>query len=179
MDHTTMLDEIKFLINKYVEQEQKKVHEETHEAQKNMEVLEQLPLVMSLRRRIRHLETELRVYKEGPNVYLNVQESLQQKSDIPKTIHISNSSSNIQELDNTVVNDAHVIEETSDIASDIQSLNNCHDFLEKDLDEDELNKLTPFYKNLYLNNKTSLSNNSEDTKENEVKLTKQEEEEEE
>ena len=35
--------------------------------------------------------------------------------------------------------------------------------------------MTPFYKNLYLNNKTSLANNDEDNKENEVKLTKQEE----
>ena len=47
----------------------------TLEAQKNMEALEGLPLVMSLRRKIRRLENELSELKEQPNVFVNVKES--------------------------------------------------------------------------------------------------------
>ena len=111
MDHTTMIDEIKFLINKYVEQQHTRVKEQTIDAEKNMEVLEQLPLVMSLRRRIRQLETELRVFKEGPNVYVKIEESLQETTKTPKTIQIRNSSSNIQELNNIVINNIEIKED--------------------------------------------------------------------
>ena len=75
MDHSTMINEIKFLIDKYVQQENIKLKEKTLDAEKNMEILEQLPLVMSLRRRIRQLETEVRLLKEGPNVYVKVEEA--------------------------------------------------------------------------------------------------------
>ena len=76
MDHTTMIDEIKFLINKYVNQQENKVKLQSLEAEKNMEVLEQLPLVISLRRRIKHLENQLKAKNSTErNIYVNIEET--------------------------------------------------------------------------------------------------------
>ena len=68
MDEKTMMNEIKFLVNKYVSQEQTKVEKKCIEIESNMRVLETLPLVKSLRERIAYLEKELNVYrsKEQP-----------------------------------------------------------------------------------------------------------------
>jgi hypothetical protein len=68
MDEKTMMNEIKFLVNKYVSQEQTKAEKKCIEIESNMRVLETLPLVKSLRERIAYLEKELDVYrsKEQP-----------------------------------------------------------------------------------------------------------------
>ena len=63
MDEKTMMNEIKFLVNKYVSQEQTKAEKKCNEIESNMRVLETLPLVKSLRERIACLEKELDVYR--------------------------------------------------------------------------------------------------------------------
>ena len=177
MDHATMIDEIKFLINKYVAQENNKLKEETIVAQKNMEALEHLPLVMMLRRRIRQLETELRLLKEGHNVYVKVEETNEEQKQ--KKIKISNSETNMQELDNIIVEDVSVIEDVSDKST--IAFHDDKDELVVDLDQEEENQNLTYTQDIagLYGFKTASEKQMQQKEEEEEEVTVEEEEEEE
>ena len=149
-----MIDEIKFLINKYVVQESEKIKVNTLEAQKNMEALESLPLVMSLRRKIRRLENELSELKEQPNVFVNVKES---ECDKIKRMQLK-SSDNLENLDNVIVDEVNVNKhEESTSSSNINSFNDINLLLDKKLTPEEIANLTPFYQKIYLDNQNKIT----------------------
>ena len=108
MDHTTMIDEIKFLINKYVNQQENKVKLQSLEAEKNMEVLEQLPLVISLRRRIKHLENQLKAKNSTErNIYVDIEETSLDKVGI-ETINLTDEVSIDDNESNTILEEVTI-----------------------------------------------------------------------
>ena len=119
MDEKTMMNEIKFLVNKYVSQEQTKAEKKCNEIESNMRVLETLPLVKSLRERIAYLEKELDVYrsKEQPkspsdwgNVLMQVDERV--VIDLCDTVSEKdddeNDNDDDDEVKNQIVQETHV-----------------------------------------------------------------------
>jgi hypothetical protein len=117
MDEKTMMNEIKFLVNKYVSQEQTKAEKKCIEIESNMRVLETLPLVKSLRERIAYLEKELNVYrsKEQPkspsdwgNVLMQVDERV--VIDLCDTVSEKDDDENDDddEVKNQIVQETHV-----------------------------------------------------------------------